>query len=177
VQSEGRPTVDLSGLAGRVWYGSEGVNQDTYSAALLLRIPVFTGFSQRYKMMEARADAERSQAQLESLQQRAVYEVWRSYYALKTSAARVKTLATMVESATQSEEVALGRYKAGVGGILEILVAQGALAAARAQQVAARSDWFLSLAQLARDTGTLWPPSGKPQAGSPTSDEATRGNP
>ncbi len=177
VRSQGRPTVDLSGQAGRIWYGSDGVRQDTYSTGLLLRIPVFTGFSQRYKMMEARADAERSQAQLESLQQRAVYEVWRSYYALETAAARVKTLATLVESAAQSEEVALGRYKAGVGGIIDLLVAQGTLSSARAQQVAARSDWFLSLAQLARDTGTLWPPSGKPQADPPTIDETTRGKP
>jgi outer membrane protein TolC len=51
--------------------------------------------------------------------------------------------------------VALGRYKAGVGSILDLLSAQSALEGARAQRVLATSDWFVSLAALARDTGTL----------------------
>jgi hypothetical protein len=52
-------------------------------------------------------------------------------------------------------QVALGRYKAGVGTILDLLSAQSALQSARAQRVQAYSDWFVSLTQLAHDTGTL----------------------
>jgi outer membrane protein len=51
--------------------------------------------------------------------------------------------------------VALGRYKAGVGSILDLLSAQSALESARAQRVQATADWYVSLAALARDTGTL----------------------
>jgi outer membrane protein TolC len=52
-------------------------------------------------------------------------------------------------------DVALGRYRAGVGGIIELLTAEAALENARAQEVQARTDWFLSIAQLAHATGTL----------------------
>jgi outer membrane protein TolC len=53
--------------------------------------------------------------------------------------------------------VARGRYAEGVGSILDVLVAQNALADARAQAVTARWTWFTSLAQLARAAGALTP--------------------
>ena len=78
-------------------------------------------------------------------------------YALKTATQRVTTSADLLASATQSEEVARGRYAEGVGSILDLLSAQNALADARAQAVQARWNWFAALAQLARDAGTLGP--------------------
>jgi outer membrane protein TolC len=51
--------------------------------------------------------------------------------------------------------VALGRYRAGVGTLLDLLAAQSALASARAQRVDARLSWSVSLAQLAHDAGVL----------------------
>jgi outer membrane protein len=53
--------------------------------------------------------------------------------------------------------VALGRYKEGVGTIIDLLNAQAALATARSQEILARSGWFVALAQLAYDTGTTAP--------------------
>ena len=52
-----------------------------------------------------------------------------------------------------------GRYKAGVGSILDLLTAQSALAEARSQEAQARSLWFLTIAQLAHSTGVLEPGS------------------
>jgi outer membrane protein TolC len=68
---------------------------------------------------------------------------------------RVRTSNDRIASAEQSSEVALGRYRAGVGSVLDLLSAQTALADARAQQVLARLEWNTSLAQLAHDTGML----------------------
>ncbi|MGH9420073.1 MAG: TolC family protein, partial [Thermoanaerobaculia bacterium] len=51
--------------------------------------------------------------------------------------------------------VAAGRYREGVGSILDLLTAQSALANARAQQVQSRWQWYTALAQLARDAGVL----------------------
>ena len=80
-----------------------------------------------------------------------------SLYNLKTAAQRVKTARDLLASATQSQEVAAGRYRAGVGSILDLLVAQSAYANALAQEAQARSDWFVALATLAHDTGPLRP--------------------
>ena len=47
--------------------------------------------------------------------------------------------------------------KEGLGTILDVLTAESALANARAQEVQARADWLLSLAQLAHGMGSLTP--------------------
>jgi outer membrane protein TolC len=72
----------------------------------------------------------------------------------------MRTSEILVTSAEQSNEVALARYKAGVGSVLDLLSAQSALAGARAQQVLARLEWNTSLAQLAHDSGVLDPTGG-----------------
>ena len=94
-------------------------------------------------------------------------QVWTSYYNLKTAAQRVKTARDLLASATQSQEVAAGRYRAGVGSILDLLVAQSAFANALAQEAQARSDWFVALALLAHDTGSLGPPPATPPPATP----------
>jgi outer membrane protein TolC len=67
----------------------------------------------------------------------------------------VRSADDLLNSAEQSNDAALARYKAGVGGIIDLLTAQSALAAARAQQVQARWIWQTALAQLAHDAGAL----------------------
>jgi outer membrane protein len=52
-------------------------------------------------------------------------------------------------------DVARGRYRAGVGTILDLLTAQAALASARGQQAQTRWTWATALAQLAHDVGVL----------------------
>jgi outer membrane protein len=64
-----------------------------------------------------------------------------------------------VRSAEEAHAVAAGRYETGVGGILDLVDAQSSLEEARAERVAARSDWFISLARLARAAGTLSGPT------------------
>jgi outer membrane protein TolC len=81
--------------------------------------------------------------------------VWSSYQAVRTAVRRVETSADLLASATASADVAEARYKEGVGSILDLLNAQSALALARAEDVLARTDFFLSLARLARATGRL----------------------
>jgi outer membrane protein len=126
------------------------------TAMLRLSIPIFQGNSLRYEELKAQEDANRQKATLDKLEQIAIYEVWSSYFSLKTAAQQVKTNNDLIESAQQSHDVALGRYKEGVGGYLDLLAAQSALENARAQRVVAMADWYISLAQLARDTGMLW---------------------
>ena len=155
VAARAYPSINGTADWGNTYYGTTALYKDNYSGALLFSIPLFTGFSQRHNVEQARADEETAQARLKSLEQQVVLEVWTSYYNLKTAEQRVRTSKDLLKSATESHQVALGRYKAGVGSILDLLSAQSALESARAQQVLATADWFVSLAALARDTGTL----------------------
>jgi outer membrane protein TolC len=160
VRSEGLPTLAAAGSVSRVYfYNSTGLPfANNYSGAILFRFPVFTGGQNAYETLEAKEQARAAASQAETLEDQVVLQVWTSYYNLRTAAQRVKTGRDLLASAAQSEEVAAGRYRAGVGSILDLLVAQSAHANARAQEAQARSDWFVALALLAHDTGSLGPP-------------------
>ncbi|HVN31369.1 MAG TPA: TolC family protein [Thermoanaerobaculaceae bacterium] len=159
VRSDGLPTLSLFADANRT-YLSPAIPFDArnnWSASLLLTFPLFTGFANSYDIKKAKADAAVARSQADTLEQQVILEVWTSYYFLQTATQLVKTSRDLLASAEQSERVALGRYKEGVGTIIDLLTAQSALATARSQDILARSGWFIALAQLARDTGTTAP--------------------
>ncbi|MFN8178981.1 MAG: TolC family protein [bacterium] len=165
VKAEGYPSLSAQGSVSRLHReGTDGYFVP-YTATISLRMPIFTGFSHGYDVKESEADADAARARQEALEQLVVLQVWTSYYDFKTAEQRLKTTADLLNSAGQSHDVALGRYQEGVGTILDLLTAQASLAGARAADVQARADWFLSLAQLAHDTGTLGAPS-SPEGGS-----------
>ncbi len=170
--SDGLPTLGLAASTSRVYtHGSAADPAENYQAQLALRIPLFTGFDRKYRVARARAQADASQSQVDSLVQRVVLDVWTSYYDLQAAAQQVSTSRDLVASASQSTDVAEGRYRSGVGSILDLLTAQSALASARAEEIQARADWFVALAQLEHDVGTL----GLPAPGEPA--DAQRGQP
>jgi outer membrane protein len=154
------PSLVLNGTGGRTYTTTLPQGGNNYTVSLGLRIPLFAGFSRIYDQREAAALADAAQARTDALGQQVVFQVFSSYYALQTSARRVATSNDLMASATQSNEVALARYRAGVGSVLDLLSAQTALADARAQQVLARLEWNTSLAQLAHDSGVLDPRGG-----------------
>jgi outer membrane protein len=172
VRSEGLPTLAAAGSVSRVYfYNSPGLPfANNYSGAILFTFPVFTGGRNTYETLEAREQARAAEGQAETLKDQVVLQVWTSYYNLKTAAQRIRTARDLLTAAMQSQEVAAGRYRAGVGSILDLLVAQSAYANARAQEAQARSDWFVALAMLAHDTGSLGPPA----PGPPVSSEGSK---
>lgn len=149
------PSLSLSGSAGRAWTDGEDDYKDRAAGALTLNLPIFGGFSGRHDLAQAQAEAEAASERARGLKQQVVYEIFVAHSDFLTSTERVRTVDELMASATQSEEVARGRYQEGVGDILDLLSAQRALAEARAAQVGARLGWYISLAQLARDAGVL----------------------
>jgi outer membrane protein TolC len=156
------PSLGFSATAGRTYATTIPDGADSYSLSLGLTVPLFSGFSRQYDLRAAEYEAEAARARNASLRQEVVFQVFSAYYALQTATRRVRTAEDLLASATQSNEVALGRYKAGVGSVLDLLAAQSALADARAQQVDARLAWSVSLAQLAHDAGVLDPRTESP---------------
>jgi len=151
------PSLNFSANAGRTYATTIPDGANSYNLSLGLSIPLFSGFSRQYDLRAARFAADAAGARAESLRQQVVFQVFSGYHALQTATRRVRTTDDLLASATQSNEVALGRYKAGVGSVLDLLAAQTALADARAQRVGARLSWYVSLAQLAHDAGILDP--------------------
>lgn len=133
----------------------DGVSSKTGNLGLTLNIPLFTGFANSYQIRAAEARLEASAAQREQLAQQVALEVWQSYQNLLTATHTLRTTADLLASAQASEQVALGRYKAGVGNILDLLNAQSALASARLQRVQSAFDWHISRASLAQAMGQM----------------------
>lgn len=154
-RSEMLPSLALSGSVGRSGFQHIPGSLDSYTGSLLLHIPVFTGFSQQYDLMKAKAETEAAGERARGVEQAVIYQVFAAHSDFLTATARTKTADDLVASASQSEEVALGRYKEGVGSILDLLSAQRALAVSRATQISARLGWFTALAQLAHNVGIL----------------------
>ena len=149
------PSISASASAERSrLYGGER-QSDIYSGALRLEMPLFAGFSRHYQLARVRAEADAAKEAVRAAEQEVSYQVYTSHSDFLTVRARVATTDDLLASAQQSEQVALGRYREGVGSILDLLTAQRSLAQARAQQVNARLSWHIALARLARDVGQL----------------------
>lgn len=148
------PSLSLTAGASFIDHSQFGESRGN-SLALSLSIPLFTGFATTYRVRGAEAQIEAKTAQREQLAQQVSLDVWRSYHALTTSVAAVRASADLLASSAASEKVAMGRYKAGVGNIIELLNAQSALASARQQRILALYTWRIAKAALAQAMGQL----------------------
>jgi outer membrane protein TolC len=149
------PSLALGGVAARTYSTPSTFAGPSYTITLGLSVPIFNGFSHQYDVAAAKAQAEAVSALADQTRQDVITQVFVSYYSLQTAEQRVATADDLLTSAQQSVQVAAGRYREGVGSIIDLLTAQTALANARAQQVQSRWQWYTSLAQLARDAGVL----------------------
>jgi outer membrane protein len=149
------PSLNLSSSAGRVFSDVAQSRGGTYGLTLGVQVPVFSGFSRQFDVRAAREQAEAARARVDVTRVQVANEVFTSYTTLQVAAGRVQASDHLLASAVESEAVARGRYSEGVGTFLEVLTAQSALAAARAQAAEARWQWQTALAQLAHDVGTL----------------------
>jgi len=152
-RAQGRPTLSLS--TGPTWQDLGGVVTNGGNVGLTLSVPIFSGFETTYRVRSAAAQAEVRAAQRDRIRSQVALDVWKAYQSLNTATQSLKTTADLVASAEQSERVALGRYKAGVGTVLELLAAQSALANARLQRIQAALDWHVFRATLAQAMGAL----------------------
>ena len=152
-RASGQPTLSLG--AGPTWQSTDNISNNANSVGLTLSLPIFSGFATTYQVRSAQASAQTASAQRDTLAQQVALDVWNAYQSLTTATHTIRTSADLLASAEQSERVALGRYKAGVGNILDLLNAQSALASARLQRIQALLDYHVSRAALAKAVGTL----------------------
>lgn len=152
-RTSGLPILSLG--TGPSWQNSNDLRSHSNAIGLTLTLPLFSGFDTTYKLRSAQAKTETASAQRDAVRQQVALDVWSAYQNLTTATQTIRTTADLMASAEQSERVALGRYKAGVGNILDVLNAQSALAAARLQRIQALLDWYVSRASLAKAVGAL----------------------
>jgi outer membrane protein len=149
------PVLSLTGAVSRTRIEKVPGRFDDANGSLLLQIPLFNGFSRQADRAAARASAEAAASRARSAEQSVILQVVEAHSDWLTAEGRIRASDDLVAAATQSEAVAAGRYREGVGSMLDLLTAQRALASARAEQINARLGWFTALVRLSHVTGVL----------------------
>ena len=152
-----RISLDASAAASKATAGTTAGTTSSRSGSIGLTVtfPLFTGFKTQYQTEAAEARLQNDIATRDQLANQVALEVWKAYQTLLTDSQALRSAEDLVDSATQSEQVAMGRYRAGVGNILDLLSAQSALASARQQKVAALYNWRIAKFTLAQSIGVL----------------------
>jgi TolC family type I secretion outer membrane protein len=153
-RAAGLPAVSVGVHRAYSATGSEPSN-DSWTLGISVTVPLFTGFGTTYRVRAAQAQLENRAVERDQVQLQVSLDVWKAYQALRTDTEALRSSAALLASASESERVALGRYKAGAGSILDLLSAQTALANARLQDIQARYSWFVAKAALAQAVGRL----------------------
>jgi outer membrane protein len=155
VRGEGLPSLSLNGSDNYVVASPNALNGNSYVASFGVSFPLFQGFQNAYNVLQAKELAKAQAANAEYQRDLVINQVFTSYYNLRTATARVRSSDDLLQSAQLNYNVAIGKYKQGVGNILDVVTAQAALASARSQSAQARWTWYSDLAQLSHDAGTL----------------------
>lgn len=153
-EAEGKPRLSAyfdarrqdSGFFGAATGSSLGIN---------LTIPLFTGYRNTYQIAAAQTRAELAAVDRDSVENQVALDVWRAYHRLKSETEADSRSAVLVESAAAAEKLALGRYEAGLGILLDVLSAQANLAQARYTQLLTRLGLRVARAELAQAIGEL----------------------
>ena len=103
------------------------------SAGLTLSFPLFTGFSQSYKISQAQLQYQSALENMEAKKNAVENEVWNAVQEYETSLESFKITQTLLASAKENERVAFESYKVGKVNILTLLDAQSSLASARVE--------------------------------------------
>ena len=149
-----KPTLSVA-LSNGFQAGSNLSSTDNTALGVTLSIPLFSGYAPTYKIRVAEANFDVRASQRDQLRLQISLDVWRAYQNLRSANESINAATVLVQSAEESSRVALGRYKAGVGNILDSINAQSALASARQQQVQAHLNWNIARATLAQSIGGL----------------------
>jgi len=138
-------------------YSHTSLPSDTQSWTIGMQVslPLFNGFNTTYQIRSAEEQLEIKRADYDKLEQSVSLDVWRAYQLLNTALESFKSSEDLLASADQSEKVAMGRYKAGAGNIIDLLNAQASHANARLQLIQAQYTWLTQKAQLAQALGRL----------------------
>jgi len=129
------PTLSLtSGFAGT---DTSRFSPTTNSnVGVVLSIPFFTGYTNTYAIAAATSQRRLKEALANTLDKQVALDVYTAYTNLMAAHTKEHLTTDLLTSAKASYASALGRYKAGVGTILDLTTAQSLLSSAQQQKVA-----------------------------------------
>jgi outer membrane protein len=143
----------LSSTAAYGWQGNEHPLDDNWWVGAGITFPLFEGLNTYHSVHQAKSQLKSTQAGGESLTLTVMKEVEQSYLDVKSAWEVIKARVKAKESAAENLRLAWGRYRAGVGNIIEVTDAQVQFAQADLDHVRALFDYRVFEARLDKAIG------------------------
>lgn len=145
-------------LSGNAWYGWSGENfplEKDWTVGATITFPLFSGFSTKYQVEEAKANLNTLKANGESLRQTIFLEVQKAFLNLQEANERIYTAEITIRHADENLELAKGRYAAGVGNPIEVTDALVSYSNAKTSYIQALYDHKVSQVSLEKVMGVI----------------------
>jgi outer membrane protein len=158
VRSQGMPTVDFGVSLYRNGYPNQSVqaaHSNTAIVGVTMNLPLFDGFARTYKIREAQAEVNESDARMQDAEREILGAVVKAHADALSSLASLDTASMLVDAAQSALASSSNRYEHGVADIVEVLNAQSSLADAQLERIRSESDWRSARLRLMADAGLL----------------------
>jgi outer membrane protein len=142
------PTISAVGMSGVIHfsdaplnqYGGAHVGQTNlwWGAAATVSVPIFTGFLLENRAAEAKQDRYKAEQRRLDLTNRVRMEVAEAYFTVQTAKQEIGVAENEVRAARSAWELASGRYKMGLGSVVDVTTAATTLLGAEVQLADAR---------------------------------------
>ena len=152
VRSEYLPTLTAGADYG--WRDTEFLpDREEWFVGVGVSLPLFLGFGRGYRVRRAAAELSVAVASRDSLLRNIELEVWTAHSRLTEAGEAIGAAEKLVASAQESARVAEGRYRSGVGDIIELVDSLTARTEARTQRVRVTLDWYTAVSRFQRAAG------------------------
>ena len=146
------PTLTANGSYN--WSGNDFPLYDRWSAGASLNVPIFSGFSTYNKVEQSKQNLQTAQYNLTALEQQILLDVKTAYLDLNNAKERIPVAELTAKQAKESYDLAVGRYKVGVGNYIEVKDAETSYSKAKLSHIQAVFDYNLAVAKLKNSIGT-----------------------
>jgi len=147
---------ELTGSGSYGWRDTKAfpdTGNDEWDIAAVLKVPLFRGFQQTYKIREAAANLDAAISNYERSLRDVELEVWEGYSGVIQADEAIRAAEASVSAAQESLNVIESGYKQGRATIVELIDAQTDLTRALFRRVKTRLDWHVAVARLERAVG------------------------
>ncbi len=148
------PTLSSQAIYG--WQGADRPLVDSWYVGVGVNMPLFEGLATKYSVQQAKSNLRAAEANYEVLQQNVNKEVEQFYLDVQAAAERIRSTAKARESAQENWRLADGRYRAGVGNIIEVTDAQVQYFQSDLAHIRALYDYKTAQARLDKAVGKVY---------------------
>ena len=145
------PSINATGSYG--WSGNDFPLYNRWSVGAGISVPLFSGFSTYNKVKEAQNNMLSAYYNLTAAEQDILLDIKKAYLNVQDSKSKIPVAEISRTQAEENYQLAVGRYKVGVGNYIEVKDAETTLSDAKLSYINAVFDYILSIAALNKAMG------------------------